>query len=182
VTAPATPEAERLRQVFSLVERHVESRWGIPVRVRDVPNPFTGDLDGAEIHVDFDLAVDDALFILLHLFGHTVQWNLSDAARAIGTARPTAWTEADLVAVAAYERDACAYSIALLHECDVYDLDGWVSDFAACDVAYLLHFYRTGQKLPFRSFWRDHTPVLPPHPIPAFTPTRWVGRWDGVVI
>ena len=33
--------------VFDRLERAVEERYGVPVRVRDVPDPFYGDLDGA---------------------------------------------------------------------------------------------------------------------------------------
>ena len=37
---------DRLREVFDTVERMIEDRWEIPVTISDVPNPFTGDLDG----------------------------------------------------------------------------------------------------------------------------------------
>ena len=33
----------RLREVFNTVEPLIEQRWGIPVKISDVPNPFTGD-------------------------------------------------------------------------------------------------------------------------------------------
>lgn len=177
-----TPSPERLRQVFDRVERLVEERWGIPVRITDVPNPFTGDLDGHEIHVDHDLDVEDALFILVHLFGHTVQWNISERAREIAFAKRTVWTEDELREVADYETQACRYSLQLLHDAGVRDLDQWVSEFAACDAAYLMHFYRTGEKRPFRSFWVAGVPTLAPLPIPPFTAERWLGRYDGTVI
>jgi hypothetical protein len=175
------PSADRLREVFAVVERHVEDRWGVPVVIADVPHPFTGDLDGAEIKVDHDLSVDDAVFIVLHLFGHTVQWNVSPEARATGLEQRTTWSDADLARAAAYEHDACAYSVQLLHDCGVFDLDQWISDFAACDTAYLLHFYRTGEKRAFRSFWRDDQPLVLPRPIPEFSPQKWVSRWGTVV-
>lgn len=176
------PDPARLRAVFDRVERMVEDRWEIPVRIRDVPNPFTGDLDGEQIHVDYDLEVEDALFILIHLFGHTVQWNVSAEAREIAFLRPATWSEDQLREVTAYEREACCYSLQLLHEAQIHDLDQWLSDFAHCDCAYLMHFYKTGEKLPFRQFWRDGCEVLPPLPIPDFRPTRWIGRYDGTVI
>lgn len=174
----------RLREVFDLVERHVEQRWEIPVRIRDVPNPFTGDLDGREIIVDHDIEIEDALFILVHLFGHTVQINVSEKAREIAlTTRPSGtWTPEELRDVAAYEAEACGFSLQLLHDVGVHDLDQWIADFAACDVAYLMHFYKTGEKVPFRQFWTDGNPVLTPLPIPEFHPTRWISRFDGVVI
>ncbi|HWO24274.1 MAG TPA: hypothetical protein VNO30_36270 [Kofleriaceae bacterium] len=175
-------DGDRLRAVFNTVEHMIELRWGIPVVISDVPNPFTGDLDGEQIQIDHDVDLEDAVFILIHLFGHTVQWNVSATARAIGLAPPGGWTEESLAALAEYEREACRYSLQLLHEAGFRELDQWISDFAACDSAYLLHFYRTGEKLPFRSFWRDGSPLLTPLPIPAFQPTRWISRNDGTVI
>ena len=44
-----TPDPDRLRAVFNQLEREIEDRWGIPVRIQDVPNPFTGDLDKTDI-------------------------------------------------------------------------------------------------------------------------------------
>jgi hypothetical protein len=176
------PDDDRLLAVFGKVERVIEERWQIPVRIRDVPNPFTADLDGSEIHIDFELDVEDSLFVLLHLFGHTVQWNVSEQEREIAFMKPEMWTEAQLEQVARYELDACRYSLQLLHDAGIHDLDQWVAEFAACDIAYLLHFYRTGEKLPFRSFWRDDAPKLTPRAIPEFHPTRWLSRFEGTVV
>lgn len=167
---------------FNVLERHIESRWGIPVVITDVPNPFTGDLDGSEIHVDFDLDAEEATFIVAHLFGHTVQWNTSSRAREIGTLVVEDASEELLAELADYERAAARYSLKLFHDAGISDLDQWLSDFSACDVAYLMHFYRTGEKPPFRSFWKEGTPMLEPLPIPDFRPERWVSRWGGVVI
>ena len=171
-----------LKAVFDRVERLVEERWGIPVHIQDVPSPFTGDLDGEQIMVDYDLEVEEALFILVHLFGHTVQWNVSEASRAIAFHQPKTWSPEQLAAVAIYEREACGYSLQLLHDAGIFDLDQWVSSFSACDVDYLMHFYKTGEKRPFRTFWRDDAPLVPALPIPEFRPTRWLSRYEGTVV
>lgn len=176
------PTDERLHEVFNLVEPLIERRWGIPVTVTDVPNPFTGDLDGERILVEHDLDVEDAVFILVHLFGHTVQWNVSERAREIGMARPANWTEAQLAELTAYEQQACQYSLQLLHDAGIRDLDQWIANFAACDCAYLMHLYRTGEKCEFRSFWKDNQPLVAPIPIPEFHPTRWISRYEGTVV
>jgi hypothetical protein len=173
---------ERFRRVFDLAVARIESRWGIPVRVRDVPHPFTGDLDGAEIHVDYDLDAEDSLFIVVHLFGHTVQWNANPELRQLGEVRGSGHSPETIAALTQYEQQACQYSLQLLHEVGVHDLDQWLADFAACDLAYLQHFYRTGEKPPFRSFWRDGQPVLEPLAIPEFSPARWITRYEGIVI
>jgi hypothetical protein len=176
------PSDDRLREVFDIVEPYLERRWGIPVIIKDVPSPFTGDLDGAEIHVDHDLEMDEAVFIIAHLFGHTVQWNVDPKSREIGLKEPGKVSPEEIAAVRAYEEEACRYSIQLFHEVGVHDLDGWLSDFAACDLAYLEHFYRTGEKRNFRSFWQDDRPVMTGLPIPNFQPAKWLSRWQGTVV
>ena len=173
---------ERFREVFDRVEAFIERRWELPVVIRDVTDPFTGDLDGAHIEVDYDQSFEDALFIIAHLFGHTVQWNTDPRARTIGMMRIEHPSDELLDEVRDYERTACRYSLQLFHEAGVFDLDQWMADFATCDSSYLMHFYRTGEKRPFRTFWQNGTPAITPLPIPVFQPTRWVSRADGVVI
>ena len=177
------PRTERFFDVFNAVERRVEERYGIPVVISDVPHPFTGDLDGATIQLDHQLTAEEAVFCVAHLFGHTVQWNIDPGARELGLAQAQRQTDPEMIRkLRAYELEACGYSLQLFHEAGVRDLDQWLSDFAACDLAYLEHFYKTGDKLPFRSFWVDNQPLVAPRPIPDFFPTTWKSRWEGVVI
>jgi hypothetical protein len=176
-----TDRDDRFREAFNRIEPHIEQRYGLPVVITDVPDPFTGDLDGSTILVDYDLTPEDALFILVHLFGHTVQWNVSSSERALGLLEVKNPSEELLAALAQYEQDAARYSLQLFHEAGVHDLDQWLADFAACDIAYLMHFYWTGEKRAFRSFWKDATPVLEPLEIPHFQPTKWITR-SGTVI
>ena len=175
------PDEDRFRKAFNQVERHVEQRYHLPVVITDVPEPFTGDLDGSTIFVDYDLEAEEALFILVHLFGHTVQWNVSPVDRELGLMEVRDASDELLASLARYEVDAARYSLQLFHEAGVRDLDQWLANFAACDIAYLMHFYRTGEKRPFRSFWKDGSVPLTPLEIPAFHPTRWVTR-SGTVI
>ena len=173
---------ERFRQVFNAVEAYIERRYAVQVIISDVTDPFTGDLDGEHIAVDYDQSCEDALFIIIHLFGHTVQWNTDPRAREIGTVAPTAFDDASLAELRDYERTACRYSLQLLHSAGVHDLDQWMADFAECDWSYLSTFYLTGTKRPFRGFWRGGMPVIAPLAIPEFQPTRWRSRADGVVV
>lgn len=172
---------DRFREVFNRLERVIEERYGLPVIITDVADPFTGDLDGEKILVDYDLSAEDALFILVHLFGHTVQWNVSPDDRALGLLEVKDPTDDLLASLERYERDAARYSLQLFHEAGIHDLDQWLANFAACDIAYLLHFYRTGSKREFRSFWVSNAAALTPLAIPAFTPTKWIAR-SGTVI
>jgi hypothetical protein len=173
---------ERFREAFNTIERYIERRFNIPVVISDVTDPFTGDLDGAQILVDYDQSAEDALFIIAHLLGHTVQWNTDAQARTLGMAPVKNPTEEFLAELRAYELTACRYSLQLFHDAGVRDLDQWMADFAACDSAYLMHFYRTGEKLPFRQFWCDGMPAITPLEIPEFQPERWVARNQGTVV
>ena len=182
MSAPGdTVRDDHFRAVFNQLERLIEERYGLPVVITDVTDPFTGDLDGAQILVDYDLDAENALFILVHLFGHTVQWNVSPRDRELGMMEVRDPTDELLASLARYEQDAARYSLQLFHEADVHDLDQWLANFAACDIAYLMHFYRTGEKKQFRSFWTDAAPGLTPLEIPAFRPTKWISR-SGTVI
>lgn len=176
------PTDDRLKQVFDRVELEVERRWGVPVRISDVPEPFTGDLDGAEIAIDYENDLEGAVFLLIHLFGHTVQWNLRPDARDLANRAQKNPSEEILAALEDYEREACEYSLRLLHDCGIHDVDQWVADYAHCDFAYLRHFYAAGEKAPFFGFWVNGTSLLAAREIPPFHPERWKSRWDGVVV
>src|SRR5258706_4528033 len=102
---------DRFSEVFNIVEKYLEDRYELPVVITDVPHPFTGDLDGAEIRVDYDLSAEESGFILAHLFGHTVQWNLSAADRDIGRKVEPNLPESRLADTEHYERAADRYSI-----------------------------------------------------------------------
>ncbi len=177
------PGGAYLESVLPRVRERMEAHYGLVVSFAALPPPFTGDLDGAEVRIHRGHGIEPALFTLVHLFGHTVQWNTSDAAsRMAAAAAPGAYGEAQLAEVAAYEQEASRYALQLLHETGIADLDPWLSDFAAADLAFLSHFYRTGEKLPLEGFWRDGQPLLAPLAIPPFEPRRRKFRWDGVVL
>lgn len=164
------------------VQKHLESIYAVPVVIRDIPDPLIGDLDGSEIHIDRAVTSEQRLFLLGHLFGHTVQWNVDPAAFEIGWQYQPPVNEDLIPAIIAYEREAACYGLALFHEAGITDIDPWFCDYTACDQAYLLHFYRTAEKRDFNTFWRTHAPRIEPKTIPVFTPTRRSFRMDGIVI
>jgi len=164
------------------VQHHLDHCYGIRVVTRDIPDPLTGDLDGSEIHIDHAVTPEQRLFLLGHLFGHTVQWNTDPTAFEIGRQYKPLVDEKLIPAVIAYEQEAACYGLAMLHQIGITAIDEWFSNYTACDQAYLLHFYRTGEKRDFRGFWRDNSPRLQPKSIPLFTLTKRVFRLNGVVI
>jgi hypothetical protein len=164
------------------VEQHIEKAYGVRVVTRDVPDPLTGDLNGAEIHIDHAVTPEQRLFLLAHLFGHTVQWNISLGAFELGRPQAPPVSEDCLPALMDYEREAARYALALLHETGIRDVDQWFADYAACDAAYLRHYYVTAEKQEFLSFWREGTARLRAQAVPLFRPTKRAFRSDGAVI
>jgi hypothetical protein len=162
--------------------KHLENVYGIRVVTRDIPDPLTGDLNGSEIHIDYAVTPEQRLFLLGHLFGHTVQWNTNPALFELGQRYQPPVSEDLFPAIVAYEREAACYGLSLFHQIGITDIDRWFCNYTACDQAYLLHFYRTGDKGEFRSFWRSDAPAIEPKPIPKFTPTKRSLRADGIVI
>jgi hypothetical protein len=164
------------------IERHLESAHGIRVVTRDIPDPLTGDLDGAEIHIDCAVSPEQRLFLLAHLFGHTVQWNVDPVAFETGRPQAPPVGEGRLPAIIDYEREAACYALSMLHQIGIVDIDRWFCDYTTCDMAYLMHYYRTGEKRAFLNFWRDGTPPIEPKAVPRFVPVKRVFRLDGIVI
>jgi hypothetical protein len=164
------------------VEHHIETAYGIRIVTRDIPDPLTGDLNGAEIHIDCAVTPEQRFFLLAHLFGHTVQWNSDPAAFDLGRPQKPPVPADCLPALIDYEREAARYALALLHKLGITETDQWFADYAACDAAYLRHFYLTGEKRDFLSFWQDGTEPIEEIPIPPIDPVMRSFRSDGIVI
>jgi len=172
------PPSHVLKDVYDRCAHHIETHYGVDVMIADVLDPNTGDFNGTTILVDHDQDLATALFVLIHLFGHTTQWNVSEEYRQLGLDVSPGRSEDELAKIYTYERDATRISLALLHRVGVTDLDQWVSDWWKADWEYLQHFYRTGEKLDFHSLLRPGAELLTPCEIPNFTPQRWVSRWS----
>jgi hypothetical protein len=166
------------RAVYNRVVPIVEKRYGVEVTISDVVDPNTGDFDGRQILIDHDQDLEVALFVLVHLFGHTVQWNVSEAYRDLGLNVAVGKTEEEMAAITEYEQGATRLGIALLHEAGVRDMDGWASDWWRADFEYLLHYYATGEKLDVRGLLKRGGEALAPLSIPAFTPQKYASRWS----
>ncbi|MFM7414011.1 MAG: hypothetical protein ACKO6E_12500 [Planctomycetota bacterium] len=174
--------ADAFHDAFAAVSRHVTDRYGVEVEVTEVAAPFKGDLDGRRILVGSRNDAADRLFLVSHLFGHTVQWNVSGELRRLGMTMPVKPDSRTLDALEAYERPPSRYSQQALHEAGVVAFDQWLADHSACDLAYLRHAYVAGERLPFQSFWQPGQPLVEPLAIPAFTPRRWRRRMQAIVI
>lgn len=164
------------------VQHHIEQFYGVKVVTRDIPDPLTGDLDGLEIHIDLAVTPEQRLFLLAHLFGHTVQWNSDPGAFEIGRQYRPPVDGRLFSKIIEYELEAARYGLALCHEAGVQGIEQWFSNYTDCDQKYLLHYYRTGEKDDFHSFWSENAPLVQPKVIPLFKPVRRAFRMDGIVI
>src|SRR5258708_34803339 len=66
----ATAPCVDYRAIFQTLVTHVEQEYSINVNVGSVTGSYAGQFDGREIWVDLDHDPEEAVFILVHLFGH----------------------------------------------------------------------------------------------------------------
>lgn len=171
---------------FDKVERLIETKYDLRVIISDVLDPNTGDFDGLEIKIDYAQTIEVGLFILAHLFGHTVQWNVSEEYRKLGEEIvPKEITPEKLAKIHEYEEKASRFALKLFHEAGVTHLDQWLSDWADADWRYLQNLYTTGAKTApqilnrFKEIYLEYgKSMLKPLNIPEFTPKKWISRYS----
>jgi hypothetical protein len=141
-------------------------KYGFAIEYRDLEPPRTGIFDGLRIILDPDVDFEMQCFVLLHLFGHSVQWVAPTLAEKVASLQHTT-DRADFMRVLqAYESEAGQYGMQLIHEAGIDDLDQWFSDFAATDWKYVERFYRTDALPPWHECIVNDQPVVRPLPIP----------------
>lgn len=146
-------------------------RYGFGVEYKVLEPPRLGIFDGLKITLDPKVDFEMQGFLLLHLFGHSVQWVAPSYRPEIEQVSQDD-LERFIAAVKQYERNAARFGLQLMHECGVRDLDRWLYDYAETDAHYLETYYRTG-KIPD---WetcviRDADPIEP-LPIPPLAHRR----------
>ena len=157
-------------------------KYGLVVTIGPMDPPFFGDLDGREIWIIDTANSSERLFLLLHLFGHTVQWNTSPDALRIAFLQAPIKDPALLAAAEAYELEASAYASTFLEEAGFPQLRQWFSDYARADIAYLIEFYETETTEEVKDFWVRGKPMVELKPVPAFTPRKVAERRSGRVV
>ena len=166
----------RYALVFCEVVNHLKNKYGIQVYLTDLEEHSTGDLDGQSIWIEQRVDADIALYVLCHLFGHTVQWNIDGGSRAIGLDPNLNKTDEEIQQAHDYEQQAARLSLSMLHEMGIHELDQWVCDWFGADWEWLAHLYKTGESLPYRCTWRADREPFSPLPIPDFKIQSWEKR------
>jgi hypothetical protein len=142
--------------------------YGFGIRYGKLEPPRLGIFDGLTITIDPKADFEMQNFLLLHLFGHSVQWVAPDYRPEIQDADQDD-LDAFLDAVGRYERNAARFGLQLLHERGIVELDQWLSDCAETDARYLQAYYRTGRIPDWDSCVVRGVPLLEPLPIPALS-------------
>jgi hypothetical protein len=139
---------------------------GFVAEYRDLEAPRTGIFDGLRIVIDPDVALEMQCFVLLHLFGHSVQWVAPSLAHKLEALQHTHDKARFLQVLRTYEYEAAEFGLQLLHEAGVRDLDAWYSDFVATDWRYVERYYREDRIPPWNECLVAGAPAIVPATIP----------------
>jgi hypothetical protein len=141
-------------------------KHGFVIEYRDLEPPRTGIFDGLRIVVDPDVGFEMQCFLLLHLFGHSVQWVAPSIEHKLDDLRSTQDRGRFMRVLHDYEFEAAGFGMHLMHERGVTRLDQWYSDFVATDWCYVERYYQTEQLPSWTDCVVSGCPLIEPVPIP----------------
>jgi hypothetical protein len=141
-------------------------KYGFAIEYRDLEPPRTGIFDGLRIVLDPDVDFEMQCFILLHLFGHSVQWVAPSIEHKLDPLQHTPERDRFMQVLKAYEFEAARFGRQLMHEAGVDDLEQWYSDFVATDWTYVERYYQTDALPPWHECIVEGQPLIEPLPIP----------------
>jgi len=112
----------------------------------DIDEFFKGDLDGLNIYLKH-ITYDEDLFNILHMVGHSIQWNISSELRELGNVVYKNPSAKLLKKLQDYEWEANCYGYKILSDLGYGNLKKWLEDKYILDMIHLTYFYKTGNKL-----------------------------------
>ena len=119
-------------------------KYGFAIEYRDLEPPRTGIFDGLRIVIDPDVGFEMQCFLLLHLFGHSVQWVAPSIEHKLDALQHTPDKPQFMKVLQAYEMEAARFALQLLHERGITDQDRWFSRLRAHRLAVRRALLRTG--------------------------------------
>jgi hypothetical protein len=156
---------ERLVELWTRTTSGVV-KHGFTLEYRDLEPPRTGIFDGLRIVIDPDVGFEMQCFVLLHLFGHSIQWVAPSLAHKLDALQHTTNKEQFMQVLHDYEYEAAEFGMQLLHDVGISDLDGWYSDFVDTDWRYVERYYREDRIPPWDECVVGGAPPILPAPIP----------------
>ena len=139
---------------------------GFVIEYRDLEPPRTGIFDGLRIVIDPDVGFEMQCFLLLHLFGHSVQWVAPSLEHELADLQHTLDRTRFLEVLRAYELEAAGFGMQLMREQGVTWLDQWYSDFVQTDWRYVERYYQDNRIPPWRECIVTGSPLIQPKPLP----------------
>jgi len=128
--------------------------------------PRTGIFDGLRLVVDPDVGFEMQCFILLHLFGHSVQWVAPSIEHKLHALQSTPDKQEFMQVLHDYEYEAAGFGMQLLHDAGIHHLDAWYSDFVATDWKYVERYYENDTIPPWEECVMNQQPLIQALPIP----------------
>jgi hypothetical protein len=173
----ALPRIDPLSLVGQLPPAQVTQLWqkvtarilhyGFEIEFRALEPPKTGIFDGLRIAVDPAVDFETRCFVLIHLFGHSVQWVAPALESSLNALQHMEDHGRFIAALHDYEFAAAGFGLQLLHEAGFTELDQWFSDFVETDWRYVERFYLTGQIPSLRDCVAGGCRLVKPTRIPA---------------
>ena len=142
-------------------------KHGFVLEYRDLEPPRTGIFDGLRIVIDPDVGFEMQCFVLLHLFGHSVQWVAPEIEHKLHALQNTADKTQFMQVLHDYEYEAASYGLSLLHELGITELDAWFSDFVATDWKYVERYYLEDRIPPWDECIVNDGPLLTAAKLPV---------------
>ena len=142
-------------------------KYGFVLEYRDLEPPRTGIFNGLKIVIDPDVGFEMQCFLLLHLFGHSVQWVAPSIEAKLHDLQHTTDQALFMKVLRAYEYEAAGFGMTLLHEAGVTSLDQWYSDFVATDWRYVERYYQTSALPDWHTCIQNDCPLIVPASIPV---------------
>jgi hypothetical protein len=164
------PQAHQVALWIKITSRIV--KYGFTIEYRDLEAPRTGIFDGQVIALDPDIEFEMQCFILLHLFGHSVQWVSPELETNLDELQNTKDRERFLRVLREYEFEAARFGLQLLREAGLSEYDQWYADFVETDWRYVKRYYETGQIPPWHECVASGCEPIEPKAIPRLEHKR----------
>src|SRR5205085_4883359 len=103
---PSNEMVSLWREITSGVVKH-----GFVIEYRDLEPPRTGIFDGLRIVIDPDVGFEMQSFLLLHLFGHSVQWVAPSLAHKLADLQHTEDKARFMPVLRDYELEAAGFGM-----------------------------------------------------------------------
>ncbi len=167
---------ELATRVWEIATRGVLSH-GFAIRFDDLSDQEqkkTGTFDGLEIVLHNGNEFQLQIFILLHLFGHSVQWVAPSLEHTLQGIQEKDDLNKFLVFLRHYEFEAARFGLQLLHDGGVSEADDWFTEMVDIDWQYVRLYYLSGMipSLEDAAILSSNPPKIEPLKIPELRHRR----------